>query len=464
MMDLSDYAGKRICAAVSGGADSTALLHFLKTKAEAYGFLLSAVNCEHGIRGEESLGDTRFVEELCKEWNIPLFLFRADCPAEAKQEKTSLETAARNFRYRCFQNLLNEGKTDFIAIAHHLDDEAETVLFRLARGASLTGAKGMEPRRGAFLRPFLDLTKREILAYVRENALAFCEDRSNADTGFARNRLRLNVLPELEKAVPGASGNLVRFARIAAEDDALLYELSESLIVRGTPRTPGDTGYRLRLDRTEAEKSPLFKRACLTVLKELGVEKDYTSLHLESVARLRRLQTGSKATLPKGLEARRIYDEIVFYRLAAWEKLSESGGEVPFGEGRFGFGDYEIVVARSSGEICPEKRRAGNLPYIQRAELLIDGDAVPENAVFRLPREGDVFGKFGGGRKSLKKYLTDKKIPADARANRPILAEREGHEVFVVCGVEIADCVKIAAGTLRPMTIVLNKTKEEKDQ
>ena len=105
MMDLSGFSGKRICAAVSGGADSMALLHMLKARAESDGFFLSAVNCEHGIRGADSLGDTRFVAEICALWGVPLFTFSADCPAEAKEKKLSLETAAREFRYRSFQRV-----------------------------------------------------------------------------------------------------------------------------------------------------------------------------------------------------------------------------------------------------------------------------------------------------------------------------------------------------------------------
>ena len=136
MMDLSGFSGKRICAAVSGGADSMALLHMLKAREDKDGFFLSAVNCEHGIRGADSLGDTRFVAEICALWGVPLFTFSADCPAEAKEKKLSLETAAREFRYRSFQSLLDEGKTDFVATAHHSDDNAETILFRLCRGTS----------------------------------------------------------------------------------------------------------------------------------------------------------------------------------------------------------------------------------------------------------------------------------------------------------------------------------------
>ena len=133
MMNLSVLSNKKLCVAVSGGVDSVSLLHYLKAQEKNFGYILSAVHCEHGIRGEESLADAEFTKQLCQEWDVPLFMYREDCPARAKRDKESLETAARNFRLEVFSSILNAGKADFIATAHHKNDDAETVLFRLVR-------------------------------------------------------------------------------------------------------------------------------------------------------------------------------------------------------------------------------------------------------------------------------------------------------------------------------------------
>ena len=490
-----------MCAAVSGGIDSMSLLHMLKSRAGECGFSLSAVHCEHGIRGKDSLEDARFVGEICRDWGIPLFFFSADCPAEAAREGMSLETAARNFRYRSFQSLLDAGKADFIATAHHLGDEAETVLFRLCRGASLTGAKGMTERRGRYLRPLLGVSREEIRAYAAENKIPFREDRSNYDAAFTRNKLRLEILPRLEEAIPGAAANLCGFARLAAEDDALLYALSEELRFRVPPMTEGDTGLRLRF----SEKAPLFRRACLSSLKELGVEKDYTSRHLDSVFSLQSLQTGSRISLPDGIVAVRSYDCVAFFRAGncggkgaqgSDEKASDSGkGEAQiFREGCFRVGRYEITVSPAPdcewlGQIGKAGRKSGKADETgqnvgkgnsagARAEkqngsdsvnpdgefcrtLLLDGDAVPGNAVFRTCRPGDRFEKFGGGKKSLNRYYIDKKIPQALRAELPVLADEEGR-IYLICGVEISAGVRITDGTVRPLKITLRKTLEEK--
>lgn len=430
--------------AVSGGADSMALLHFMKTRAREDGFFLSAVNCEHGIRGKESLDDSRFVKEICREWEIPLFFFSADCPAEAARDKVSLETAARNFRYRCFSSLLGI-EADYIATAHHADDEAETVLFRLCRGAALSGVKGMEPVSGNFLRPFLDRTKAEILQYVEREKIPFREDKTNFEEAATRNKLRLRILPELEKAIPGTAGNLVRFARFAAEDDAFLYERSKELVKEVSPRSRRDTGLRIKF----SDYLPLMRRACLIALKRAGIEKDYTSAHLEAVCSLENLQTGSRISLPDGIEAERTYDEIALF----FRKDSEKA-ERRIGKGSDGRDASETDGAGYIAEICSsppsEETHFGKI-------LRFDADSLPDTAVFRLKREGDRFEKFGGGSKSLKKYLIDKKIPKDIREELPVLAESEGAEVYAVCGVEISDKIKVSEKTERIKYIIVRK-------
>ena len=140
--------GREIIVAVSGGSDSMALLHYFSVHAAHWGITLCAVHCEHGIRGEASLEDARFVRDVCGAWGIELYSFSADCPSLAAARKVSLETAARQFRYGCFDRILREKKADLVATAHHCGDNAETVLFNIARGASLTGAGGISDREG----------------------------------------------------------------------------------------------------------------------------------------------------------------------------------------------------------------------------------------------------------------------------------------------------------------------------
>ena len=449
MTDLSKYQGKTICVAFSGGADSLSLLHYLQANAFSCGYFLSAVNCEHGLRGDASLRDTRFVQEYCKRQNILLHCFSADCFARAATEKTSVETAARNFRYECFESLLNERKCDYIALAHHADDEAETVLFRLARGTALDGLTAMKEESGRYLRPFLSWNKKKISAYAAEHGLNYCVDESNFERDATRNILRLDILPRLNAAVDGATENLLRFAQTAAEDDALLYALARDLIILTPPRFAGDSGYKVCF----CDKKPLFRRACLTVLKGLGVVKDYTKRHLDLLCDLQALQTGSTVTLPQNILAKREYDGIAFLRLTAPNQTSPRAGEesgaasqaspppqtektegISFGFGKFAWGRYEVTVSYNAPTAETEKDCYGVC-------LRFDADKIPTAAVFRKRQTGDKFRKFKGGEKSLKKYFIDEKIPSYLRDELPLLAD--GNEVLAVGGVEISDGVKV---------------------
>lgn len=442
MKKFDGLFGKRVCVAISGGVDSTALLHYLKSKEKEVGFSLSAVHCEHGIRGEESLLDQAFVKELCKNWNVPLFLFSEDCPKRAKGEKISLETAARDYRLESFSSLVKENKVDYIATAHHLSDEAETVLFRLARGTSLSGVKGMEEKSGYLIRPFLDWTKEEILSYARENNLSYRTDSTNLETDATRNKLRLNVFPALEEAVSGASANLTRFARYAAEDDALLYEQSQSLV--SLPPT-GKTLVKF------SEQKPLFHRACLIAMKALGIEKDYTAAHLESVYALQKSERGARICLPQGVIAQKTETGVEFYLQENEELLPPAPkAEKPFDLSGFDGGRYAVNV-----NLTPQNDT-------EWKTLRVDKDAIPKNAVFRFRKEGDEIKSFGGS-KSLKKFFNEKKIPTKERAFLPLIAEKDGKEVFVVCGVEISERVKITKETQSVIYITLQKKENFED-
>ena len=442
-MDFSTFQNKRICVAVSGGADSTVLLHYLKSRQNEYGYQLCAVNCEHGIRGENSLADTRFVQSLCQEWKIPLECFSADCVQRAKEEKVSLETAARNFRYECFSSLLEGGRCEFIALAHHENDEAETVLFRLARGAALAGVSAMKEIDGPFLRPLLKWSKMEIVEYAKAHSLSYREDETNAQLIATRNQLRLSVLPVLEESVSGAVRNLAKFASRAEEDDKLLYELAQPLIKITEKSSEADSGYRVCL----SDKKSLFTRACLTVLKRLQLTKDYTSTHLDDLYNLQQKETGACVHLPCNIYVKKGYGEIIFYQNND-EGKTLLDLEIPFKIGRYAWGRYEIIVQTDAFQTD------GNV-------LRVDGDKIPKDAVIRLKRQGDTFEKFSGGSKSLKKYLIDKKIVKEQRDELPILATNDG-EVYAVFGVEISKKAKITAETKHPLYILIkSKNKGE---
>lgn len=407
---LDKFKNKRVCVALSGGIDSVCLLHYFLTGASDFGIALSAVTCEHGIRGEKSLTDLAFVKDLCSAWGVPLTVFQRDIPAFAAERKMGLEEAGRAFRRECFLKILDEGKADILTTAHHRDDYAETVLFRLARGTSLAGMKVFTDK---FARPLSGVCRTEIEAYAQKHDLPYTEDESNADTAYTRNAIRYEILPLLEKYIAGARGNLVSFARLAAEDDDYLQSLAQAAL-----ENAGENCVPVSLP------DPVFYRAAVIALKGIGVVRDYTGDLLREISSLRTLQSGKRICLPSGAVAVREYDKIVFYYPA------ENGAEIPFATGEYPFGKDTIVVS--------ETKREG---------LRCDFDKIPQECVIRTRREGDFFTPYAGKRKTLKKFLTDKKIPSRVGGTLPLLAD--GSEILAVFGVEISDKIKITEKTTR---------------
>ena len=427
-IDLSPYAGKRVCVALSGGADSVALFLLLREGAERFSISLSAVHVEHGIRGEQSLADTAFVRELCAQAGVPLFCFSAQIPALAAKSGRGLEEEARAFRYAVFARLIREDKTDFVATAHHAGDNAESVLFHLFRGASLTGAGGVRPflpvegERGV-VRPLLAFTKEEILADLRERGAAWREDATNADTAYARNFLRHRVLKPAKEAFPACEKNVYGFSRLAREDDDFLYSLAEGCWREEDGACLVDA----------AAPRPLFLRACVRALARLGVEKDYTYANFQALFSLIGGENGTSVDLPRGVRAVREYGKIALYRPQPF-----AAAEYAFAEGEFPFGGWAVRVGRAAP---PAAFRKEAFPR----RLYLDGAKLPPGCVLRPRRDGDVFAKFGGGTRKLKEFFIDEKIPRRERGAIPVLAA--GGEVFAVCGAEISEKAKLDKDT-----------------
>ncbi len=179
---------------------------------------ICAVNVEHGIRGDESLRDSEFVKRLCQNWDIPLYSYSVDAIGFAKSNGYTLEQAGRILRYQIFDSLIEDGKCDLIALAHHLDDQVETVLMRILRGTGIRGLIGMKKANGSYIRPLLDYDRESIDAYVKDNGLEYVEDATNEDTAYTRNYLRKEIA-QLKLRYPNLAQAVQRLSASAAEAD-----------------------------------------------------------------------------------------------------------------------------------------------------------------------------------------------------------------------------------------------------
>ena len=288
--------GDRVCCAISGGADSTALLLLLDSAnslpRNALGVGLSAVHINHKLRGAESDADQSFVQTLCERLNIPLSVHPVDTAAHATAQRETIEEAARNLRYDVFSSLLNSGQATHILTAHTLDDQAETVLMKLIRGAWLEGLSAIAPEislpQGKILRPLLHLHREDLRSYLTAQSQPWREDSSNNDEAFTRNRVRHTVMPALRAENPSIDHTLSNLAELAREEEARwngeLARLLPQLILPGTPvrgggrsnsTAPGEQALAIELDRLRPLDPALRRRVIRAAARQLGARLSF---------------------------------------------------------------------------------------------------------------------------------------------------------------------------------------------
>lgn len=402
--------------ALSGGADSVYLLYALLES----GAQVTAAHFHHGLRGNGADEDLRFCRELCGELDVPLYEGGADVSIYAQQHSLGIETAAREMRYRYLRNMRKAVGADVIALGHHMNDQAETVLMHMLRGSGLKGAGGMSELDGDLFRPLLKMTKQQIVERLEGEGIHWREDETNEENDNPRNALRNIILPQLTEIYPGAVQALGRFSDIAREDGELLDLMAEGILHRQVWSLPN--GWRV--DGIPQIPGALLRR----ILMRLTGIRDMHMLY--SMAKI--AKTGRKRA------------EFTNYRLE------------PHGENLYiidvGYLAPEPVAFNCEGAtVLPGLCHMLSEPWESEPELsgglvqVLNREAL-EGAELRTRRSGDKIHPLGGpGEKLLSDYLIDKKIPRPRRDVLPLLAR--GSEVLWVVGVGIAEWAKVTPDT-----------------
>ena len=416
-------AGDRVLVAFSGGADSAALLHVLWTLRASLGLdAVAALHVNHLLRGDEADRDETAVHRFCEQRGIPLVVRRIDVAALARERHAGVEEAGRAARYDALRACAAEQGYTRIATAHTRNDAMETLLFHLARGTGLGGLGGISPVNGDIVRPLIDCTRAEVEAYCAAEALPFVTDSTNAETAYARNRIRAEVIPALTQVNPRADEAFARLMRHAREDADYLDAQARALLA-DAQTAPG----RYRADVLRAAHPALRSRALRLAAATDACEDGHVAL-LE-----RLLEQGGAVTLPGGRIAERQGEQVCFADAAA-ALLPQSIPETPLSAGR----DYEICERIYRAELVNlgEKEKCKNREKIHRNLLktALDYDRIQGSLRIRGRLPGDSFhpaGRQGG--KTLKKLFNEQHISPARRAAWPIVCDDAG--IVLVSGL-----------------------------
>lgn len=435
--------GDRILLGVSGGADSVCLLCLLQDLSDKMGFSLGVLHIEHGIRGEESLRDAEFVRQLCREKELPFEQHSYDVPKLAKEEGLSEEEAGRKVRYAAFTEKMEKEGYRKTAVAHNLNDNAETMLFHLARGSALAGLSGIPAVRGKIIRPLLCLERREIEAYLAAIGQDYCQDRTNQELIYSRNRIRHQILPELEEINPKAVEHMGKTAAFIGEADLYLTREAMKLEEACLKKDKGEV--RIAIGRLK-EADPLLRRYLFMDALEAvsGKRMDLGERHLQDLEELLSRQSGKRIDLPYGMQALRSYEEVI---LKKKEKKEEAEG--------ISHEEWEISFTRLEAENVDFMTMIEEKPYTK----YIDYDKMNSKPVLRTRQPEDYLILDRSGRKkSLRRYFIDRKIPAEERDKRLLLAD--GSHIVWILGERLSYAYYLTEQTKHILKIEAKKKEK----
>ena len=458
-----------ICA-VSGGPDSVAMLHILKdiSDVQQLGWKIHVAHFNHGLRGKEADEDERFVKDLSEKLKLPFHAGRGDVKKEKEEGRLSMEEAARKARYRYLTGLGLEIKAQKIAVAHNLDDQAETILHRILRGTGLRGLKGMAPIRvlskksDLFLvRPMMEIERWEVEAFLGERSIPSRQDESNRDEKITRNKLRHKLIPMIEREFnPRVKMALVKLGQTAGSFYLLLREIA-SEVYENTKMVSGEGEVALSVEEF-AKLPPAIQTLIIdkAAKQVLGFAPQLNFEHYLGIISLCGEHGFGKAIrLPKGLEARRESYVVRIHRPVSVPpppKFSSAKLKVP----------GKTVIKKLSIQIDAEiidGRQVGLKDYIRSkdyTEEILDLEKVDGPLTIRLRHEGDTFLPLGArGSCKLKKFFIDNKVPKTMRDRVPILSDKS--KIVWVVGYRLGDPVKITDATQRVLKLTVRRLEDD---
>jgi tRNA(Ile)-lysidine synthase len=404
--------GTAVIVGVSGGADSMCLLHLLCSLKNELDMQVFAAHINHGIRGEEANRDEQFVRDTCSNWGVEFFVLNADVISEVNKTGDSLEQAGRRVRYNFFEKLAAE-KNAKITTAHTLSDSMETILINLARGTGLKGVCGIPPVRENIIRPLITDTRQAIEQYCECNGVKFIHDSTNFLKLYARNKLRLNVIPVLYEINPAFDKAMQRFINNLTNDESFLSQLATiKLECAKLSENVYDTIILSQLEPSLKERS-----VALAVKQNTGVEAE--AVHIEKICAM--LALGGKVQIKGG-----------FFAIVQNSRLSFLPHDNLNQNNTFEFGLQEGVFENRHFRIeiiMTDEQNIKNIKIFQKEyfKIGIDCDKINCETVVRSKKDGDSYRPAGRKfTKTLKKLFNEAKLPIELRSSVPVVANEQG--------------------------------------
>lgn len=444
----------KVVAGISGGPDSVCLLFVLLKLMEEFDFELMAVHVNHGLRGDEADRDQAFVEKLCKDQGVFLRCVSREVRARAKRDGLTLEEAGRICRYEVFHQEAEQWGCNRIAVGHHGDDQAETMLFHLFRGTGIRGLAGMEPERDGLIRPLLCVERQEILTWLQEQRISWCTDSTNQDEAYTRNRIRHTILACAKEQInSGAVRHMIQTAEELSEIERYLEKETEKAFALCVHREK--EGYLLAEEPFAGLPSLLADRLIRRCLAEAGGGiKDVERQHIHLVRELFLKQTGSCFCLPGGRRAVREYKGVYLgmEKAEAEKNLSEINfcPKIP----------GSCIIEEEKWVFSLEKPQKNQFISEKTYTKWFDYDKIKNYPEIRRRRSGDYLEiNQAHGRKKLKDFLIDRKVPVRERDELLLLAD--GSHIIWIPGIRISERYKVTKDTIQILKVQIYGGEED---
>lgn len=425
----------RVLIGLSGGPDSVCLLHALNNLKDEYKLSLHAIYIDHGLRPDEIPAEIEFCKKLCEAFGVPFLTKSVDVKSYAKEYCLNKQEAARELRYKIFEDVALEIGSSRIALAHNADDQAETFFMRILRGAGQKGLSGIPPVRGKIIRPLIEIERKDIEEFLDGISQSFIVDSSNLKKDYFRNWLRLSVMPEFKRQNPELIRTISRTSEIIREEDNYLELIVTKTLMKLIPKKT-DRTIELFLVPLETMDRVILRRVLRRAIDAVKGLRGIGFVHIEDIIELvKRGNSGDRIYLPKGIRVIKGYATLILT------------SEQPSRLGAYILNVPEELALKESGILIKSSfAESAEIPCDGKSKVIIDAERIRLPLVVRARKSGDLFYPFGfGKRKKLQDFFVDEKIPRDERDSIPIVLS--GDNIVWIAGYRADERFKVTPDT-----------------